>query len=120
MTGNIDMGGYSITGLKGGSEGDTAALSSKTLDTWGLQFLKRDGGVLASNLDVNNFELIKVAAPTTDKSAVNKKWVDDNFMSNSGLVQGDLDMGDSSRIIDLRDPVNDQDAVIIEMGRCWV
>ena len=116
MTGNIDMGGFSITGLKSGSEGDTAALSSKTLDTWGLQFLKRNGGVLASNLDVNNYELTKVGNPTTDKSAVNRKWVNDNFMSSSGLVQGDLDMGDSSRIIDLSDPVNDQDAV----NKRWV
>jgi hypothetical protein len=42
-TGNIDMGGHSITGLAGGSVGDTAVLSSKTIDTWGLQFVKRDG-----------------------------------------------------------------------------
>jgi hypothetical protein len=28
MTGNIDMGGHSISGLAGGSVGDTAALSS--------------------------------------------------------------------------------------------
>ena len=116
MTGNIDMGGFSITGLKSGSEGNTAALSSKTLDTWGLQFLKRNGGALASNLDVNNYELTRIGNPTTDKSAVNRKWVNDNFMSSSGLVQGDLDMGDSSRIIDLSDPVNDQDAV----NKRWV
>ena len=116
MTGNIDMGGFSVTGLKSGSVGNTAALSSKTIDTWGLQFLKRNGGTLASNLNVNNYELTGIGNPTTDKSAVNMKWVNDNFMSSSGLVQGDLDMGDSSRIVDLRDPVNDQDAV----NKRWV
>ena len=116
MTGNIDMGGFSVTGLKSGSVGNTAALSSNTIDTWGLQFLKRNGGTLASNLNVNNYELTGIGNPTTDKSAVNKKWVNDNFMSSSGLVQGDLDMGDSSRIVDLRDPVNDQDAV----NKRWV
>jgi hypothetical protein len=31
MTGDINMGGHSITGLAGGSVEDTAALSSKTI-----------------------------------------------------------------------------------------
>jgi hypothetical protein len=160
------MGGHSITGLAGGSVGDTAALSSKTLDTWGLQFVKRNGGTLASNLDANDFEITRVAAPTTDKSAVNKKWVTDHVSSSTigtggftmtgnidmgghtieklrvssrnnpnresvpnvgwvtdkflskrgGIVEGDLDMGDSSGIVDLRDPVNDNDAV----NKKWV
>lgn len=63
MAGNIDMSGYHITGLPNGSGGDTNAWSSKTIDTWGLQFLKRDGGTLASNLDANDFEITKVANP---------------------------------------------------------
>jgi hypothetical protein len=166
MIGNIDMGGYSITGLKGGSEGDTAALSSKTINTWGLQFVKRDGGTLASNLDANSFEITRVANPTTDESAVSKKWVTDHvsgstintggftmtgnidmgghtiekvrllsrnnpnresvpnvgwvtdkFMSKvGGLVEGDIDMGDSSDIVNLRDPTNAKDAV----NKQWV
>ena len=91
MTGNIDMGGYSITGLAGGSVGDTAALSSKTLDTWGLQFVKRDGGTLASNLDANSFEITRVANPTTDGSAVSKKWVTDH-VSGSTINAGGFTM----------------------------
>ena len=166
MTGNIDMGGHSITGLAGGSVGDTAALSSKTIDTWGLQFVKRDGGTLASNLDANSFEITRVANPTTDGSAVSKKWVTDHvsgstvntggfmmtgsinmggntieqlrlsllenpnmesvpntgwvidkFMSKvGGLVEGDIDMGDSSDIVNLRDPTDAKDAV----NKQWV
>ena len=166
MTGNIDMGGYSVTGLAGGSVGDTAALSSKTLDTWELQFVKRDGGTLASNLDANSFEITRMANPTTDESAVSKKWVTDHvsgstintggftmtgnidmgghtieklrlaspdnpnresvpnvgwvtdeFMSKvGGLVEGDIDMGDSSDIVNLRDPTNAKDAV----NKQWV
>ena len=166
MTGNIDMGGHSITGLAGGSVGDTAALSSKTIDTWGLQFVKRDGGTLAGNLDANSFEITRVANPTTDGSAVSKKWVTDHvsgstintggfmmtgsinmggntieqlrlsllenpnresvpntgwvidkFMSKvGGLVEGDIDMGDSSDIVNLRDPTNAKDAV----NKQWV
>jgi hypothetical protein len=157
MTGDIDMGDHRITGLPNGSGGgDSSALSSKTIDTWGLQFVKRDGGTLASNLDANDFEITRVANPTTDKSAVSKKlvidhvsgssintggftmtgnidmgghtiekirlsspdnpnresvpntgWVSDKFMSKvGGLVEGDIDMGDSSDIINLRDPTN--------------
>ena len=166
MTGNIDMGGHSITGLAGGSVEDTAALSSKTIDTWGLQFVKRDGGTLARNLDANSFEITRVANPTTDGSAVSKKWVTDHvsgstintggftmtgnidmgghtieklrvsspdnpnresvpntgwvtdkFMSKvGGLVEGDIDMGDSSDIVNLRDPTNAKDAV----NKQWV
>jgi hypothetical protein len=54
MTGDIDMGGHRITGLPNGSGGDSSALSSKTIDTWGLQFVKRDGGTLASKGPVIN------------------------------------------------------------------
>ena len=152
--------------MQGGSVGDTAALSSKTIDTWGLQFVKRDGGTLASNLDANSFEITRVANPTTDGSAVSKKWVTDHvsestintggftmignidmgghtieklrlaspdnpnrksvpntgwvtdkFMSKvGGLVEGDIDMGDSSDIVNLRDPTNAKDAV----NKQWV
>ena len=98
MIGNIDMGGHSITRLAGGSVGDTAALSSKTIDTWGLQFVKRDGGTLASNLDANSFEITRVANPTTDGSAVSKKWVTDHVSGstiNTGgfTMTGNIDMG---------------------------
>jgi hypothetical protein len=160
------MGGHRITGLPNGSGGDSSALSSKTIDTWGLQFVKREGGTLASNLDANDFEITRVANPTTDKSAVSKKWVvdhvsgssintgrftmtgnidmgghtieklrlsspdnpnresvpntgwvSDKFMSNvGGLVEGDIDMGDSSDIVNLRDPTNSKDAV----NKQWV
>ena len=166
MTGDIDMGGHRITGLPNGSGGDSSALPSKTIDTWGLRFVKRDGGTLASNLDANYFEITRVANPTTDKSAVSKKWVvdhvsgssintggftmtgnidmgghtieklrlsspdnpnresvpntgwvSDKFMSKvGGLVEGDIDMGDSSDIVNLRDPTNSKDAV----NKQWV
>jgi hypothetical protein len=75
MAGGIDMGGHKIIGIPSGSGGDSSALSSKTIDTWGLQFVKRDSGTLSSNLDANDFEITRLANPTTDKSAVSKKWV---------------------------------------------
>jgi hypothetical protein len=128
--------------------------------------VKRDGGTLASNLDANSFEITRVANPTTDESAVSKKWVTDHvsgstidtggftmtgnidmgghtieklrlsspdnpnresvpntgwvtdkFMSKvGGLVEGDIDMGDSSDIVNLRDPTNAKDAV----NKQWV
>jgi hypothetical protein len=128
--------------------------------------VKRDGGTLASNLDANSFEITRVANPTTDESAVSKKWVTDHvsgstintggftvtgnidmgghtieklrlyspdnpnresvpnigwvtgkFMSKvGGLAEGDIDMGDSSDIVNLRDPTNAKDAV----NKQWV
>ena len=57
MTGNIDMCGHHITGLPNGGSGDSSALSNKTIGDWGKQFVKRDGGTLASDLDANGFEI---------------------------------------------------------------
>ena len=60
--------------------------------------MKRDGGTLASNLDANDFEITRVAAPTTDKSAVSKKWVTDHVSGSTVntvgfTMTGSIDMG---------------------------
>jgi hypothetical protein len=117
MSCNIDMDGHHITGLPNGGSGDSSALSRKTIGDWGKQFVKRDGRTLASDLDANGFEITRVANPTTDKSAVSKKSTTDRFMvKTGGLVEGDIDMGDSSDIVNVRDPTKAKDAV----NKQWV
>jgi hypothetical protein len=76
MTGNIDMGGHTIEKLR---------LSRRV---------------------------------NPDRESVpNTGWVTDRFMSKvGGLVEGDIDMGDSSDIVNLRDPTNSKDAV----NKQWV
>jgi hypothetical protein len=80
MTGDINMGGHKIIDLPDGAGNDSSALSYKTIDSWGKQFLKRDVGTLASNLDVNDYEVTRVGDPTPDGSAVSNKWVSDRFL----------------------------------------
>jgi hypothetical protein len=60
--------------------------------------VKRDDGTLSSNLDANDFESMRVANPTTGKSAVSKKWVVDHVSGssiNTGgfTMTGNIDMG---------------------------
>jgi len=56
-----------------------------------LAFL-RDGQVaMQADADIGNNRLLRVANPTLDTDGVNKKWVDDNFLSSSGntSIKGD-------------------------------
>jgi hypothetical protein len=79
--------------------------------------VKRNGGTLASNLDANDFEITRGVNPATDGSAVSKKWVGDRYLQKTGgLVEGDLNMGDSSDFTNLRDPTNAKNAV----NKQWV
>ena len=51
------------------------------------------------------------------ESVPNTEWVTDKFMSKmGGLMEGDINMGDSSDIVNLRDPTNAKDAV----NKQWV
>jgi len=62
---------------------------------------------VASDLDMKNFKITDVAAPTLGKDAVNKDYVD----ANIGFVataNADLDMASNS-ITNLTDPIGAQD-----------
>lgn len=45
----------------------------------------RDGQVpMEADLDVGNNKLLRVANPVADSDGVNKKWIEDNFLANTG------------------------------------
>ena len=47
--------------------------------------LTRDGqAAMEADLDVGNYKVIRVKAPTNDTDAVNKKWVADNYLARVG------------------------------------
>jgi hypothetical protein len=98
MTGNIDMGGHTIEKLRLASLDNlhqTAHLTHKL---------------------VCNPPCVRYGLPIRE-SIPNTGWVTDKFMSKvGGLVEGDIDMGDSSDNVNLRDPTNTKDAV----NKQWV
>ena len=72
---------------------------------------------MTGNIDMGGHTIEKLRVSSRNnpnrECVPNVGWVTDKFLSKSGgIVEGDLDMGDSSGIVDLRDPVNDNDAVI--------
>jgi hypothetical protein len=76
---------------------------------------------MTGNIDMGGHTIEKVRLSSRNnpnrESVPNVGWVTDKFMSKvGGLVEGDIDMGDSSDIVNLRDPTNAMDAV----NRQWV
>ena len=47
-------------------------------------FLRDGQAAMQADADIGNFRLLRVANPTLDTDGVNKKWIDDNFLSSSG------------------------------------
>lgn len=77
-------------------------------------YIKRSGGQLDSNLDANNKKITKLAAPTEDADAVNKKYVDDAgagyITKSNGRIDTDLD-ANNKKIVKLAAPTDNTDAV---------
>ena len=109
MNGDISMGGNQISGL-GDIQinpvdphgADSYAASRKFVsDAVNGGRSKREtysGLTLSDDLDMNNNEIIKLGSPTTDNSAVSKKWVTDHVsvssINTSGFTMiGNIDMG---------------------------
>ncbi len=86
---------YSLKGSGGGSSG-----------------LSASGFSMTGDIDMGDNKILKLANPITSKSATNKEYVDNNFLSkHGGLVLGDLAMSGQS-ITNLNPtPQNNNDAV---------
>ena len=109
MTGNINMGGNQIEGIgdvladpSSPHAADSFVASRKFVsDTIRGGRSRREtysGLTLSDDLDMNNNEIIKLGSPTTDDSAVSKKWVTDHVsvssINTSGFTMtGNIDMG---------------------------
>ena len=105
MTGNLDMGNQQITNLGANIQNTYDVVNLGFCDTKYLQKVSN------SDLDIDNHKIKDMAQPTDDNDAVNKHYVDHNFLDRltPNALGGDLDMR-GHKIIVLGNPSNPNDA----------
>ena len=85
MQGDIDMNGNEISGLADPINDDMAA-SKGYVDS---NFLDLPGGTMVGEIDMGGYEIKNMLrTPTTDLSAVTKKWVSDEFPTKQEVLGG--------------------------------
>ena len=85
MTGDIDMDGHNVTGLSDPTSDDMVA-SKGYVDG---NFLDLAGGTMVGDVDMGGYEIKNMLrTPTTDLSAVTKKWVTDEFPTKQEVLGG--------------------------------
>ena len=85
MQGDIDMNGNEISGLADPINDDMAA-SKGYVDS---NFLDLAGGAMVGDIDMGGYEIKNMLrTPTTDLSAVTKKWVSDEFPTKQEVLGG--------------------------------
>ena len=85
MQGDIDMSGHNVTGLSDPTNDDMVA-SKGYVDS---NFLDLAGGAMVGDIDMGGYEIRNMLrTPTTDLSAVTKKWVSDEFPTKQEVLGG--------------------------------
>ena len=85
MQGDINMDGHNVIGLSDPTNDDMAA-SKGYVDG---NFLDLAGGTMVGNVDMGGYEITNMLrTPTTDLSAVTKKWVSDEFPTKQEVLGG--------------------------------
>ena len=85
MQGDINMDGHNVIGLSDPTNDDMAA-SKGYVDG---NFLDLAGGTMVGNVDMGGYEIKNMLrTPTTDLSAVTKKWVSDEFPTKQEVLGG--------------------------------
>ncbi len=85
MQGDINMSGHNVTGLSDPTNDDMAA-SKGFVDS---NFLDLAGGAMVGNIDMGGYEIKNMLRiPTTDLSAVTKRWVSDEFPTKQEVLGG--------------------------------
>ncbi len=85
MQGDIDMNGNEISGLVDPINDDMAA-SKGFVES---NFLDLAGGAMVGDIDMGGYEIKNMLrTPTTDLSAVTKKWVSDEFPTKQEVLGG--------------------------------
>ena len=105
MTGNLDMGNQQITNLGANIQNTYDVVNLGFCDTKYLQKVSN------SDLDMDNHKIKDMAQPNDDNDAVNKHYVDHNFLNRltPNALGGELDMR-GHKIIVLGNPSNPNDA----------
>ncbi len=85
MQGDIDMNAHNVVGLSDPTNDDMAA-SKGYVDG---NFLDIGGGSMVGGIDMGGYEITNMLrTPTTDYSAVTKKWVSDEFPTKQEVLGG--------------------------------
>ncbi len=85
MQGDINMDGHNVKGLVDPTNDDMAA-SKGFVES---NFLDLAGGTMVGNIDMGGYEITNMLrTPTTDLSAVTKKWVTDEFPTKQEVLGG--------------------------------
>ena len=85
MQGDINMSGHNVIGLSDPTDDDMAA-SKGYVDS---NFLDLAGGAMVGDIDMGGYEIKNMLrTPTTDLSAVTKKWVSDEFPTKQEVLGG--------------------------------
>ncbi len=85
MQGDINMDGHNVIGLSDPTNDDMAA-SKGYVDS---NFLDLAGGTMVGKIDMGGYEITNMLrTPTTDLSAVTKKWVTDEFPTKQEVLGG--------------------------------
>ncbi len=85
MQGDIDMNAHNVVGLSDPTNDDMAA-SKGYVDS---NFLDLAGGIMVGDVDMGGYEITNMLrTPTTDLSAVTKKWVSDTFPTKQEVLGG--------------------------------
>ncbi len=85
MQGDINMSGHNVIGLSDPKNDDMAA-SKGYVDS---NFLDLAGGAMVGDIDMGGYEIKNMLrTPTTDLSAVTKKWVSDEFPTKQEVLGG--------------------------------
>ncbi len=85
MQGDIDMNAHNVVGLSDPTNDDMAA-SKGYVDG---NFLDLAGGAMVGGIDMGGYEITNMLrTPTTDLSAVTKKWVSDTFPTKQEVLGG--------------------------------
>ncbi len=85
MQGDINMSGHNVIGLVDPTNDDMAA-SKGYVDS---NFLDLAGGTMVGDVDMGGYEIKNMLrTPTTDLSAVTKKWVSDEFPTKQEVLGG--------------------------------
>ena len=105
MTGNLGMGNQQITNLGANIQNTYDVVNLGFCDTKYLQKVSN------SDLDMDNHKIKDMAQPTDDNDAVNKHYVDHNFLNRltPNALGGELDMR-GHKIIVLGNPSDPNDA----------
>ena len=85
MQGDINMSGHNVIGLVDPTNDDMAA-SKGFVES---NFLDLAGGTMVGDVDMGGYEIKNMLrTPTTDLSAVTKKWVSDEFPTKQEVLGG--------------------------------